>query len=86
MDSRATLPVISIVTCSYQQSKYLDQAMRSVLEQDYPALEYLVVDGASRDGSAEIIRRHASSLAYWVSEPDGGQTVIKTLALPDHLD
>jgi glycosyltransferase involved in cell wall biosynthesis len=74
MESNRALPGISIVTCSYQQSRYLGQAMRSVLEQHYPALEYLVIDGASRDGSAEIIRRHASSLAYWVSEPDGGQT------------
>jgi glycosyltransferase involved in cell wall biosynthesis len=68
------LPLISIVTCSYQQSRYLEQTMRSVLDQDYPALEYLVIDGASRDGSVEIIRRHAHALAYWVSEPDGGQT------------
>lgn len=48
--------------------------MRSVLEQRYPALEYVVVDGGSSDGSAEIIRRHAAALAYWVCEPDGGQT------------
>ncbi|MDA8110380.1 MAG: glycosyltransferase family 2 protein [Betaproteobacteria bacterium] len=67
-------PRISIVTCSYQQARYLEQAMRSVLEQDYPALEYVVIDGGSRDGSREVIRRHAGALAYWVSEPDRGQT------------
>jgi glycosyltransferase involved in cell wall biosynthesis len=48
--------------------------MRSVLEQDYPSLEYVVIDGGSSDGSPEIIRRYARALAYWVSEPDAGQT------------
>lgn len=67
-------PHISIVTCSYQQGRYLEQAMRSVLEQDYPALEYIVVDGGSSDGSRSILERHAGHLAWWVSEPDRGQT------------
>lgn len=65
---------ISIVTCSYQQGRYLDATMRSVLDQAYPALEYIVIDGASTDESVDIIRRHEPSLAYWVSEPDKGQT------------
>ena len=68
------LPKISIVTCSYQQGRFIGATLRSVLEQQYPALEYIVVDGASSDGSAETIRSHASQLAYWVSEPDKGQT------------
>jgi glycosyltransferase involved in cell wall biosynthesis len=68
------LPRISLVTCSYQQARFLETTLRSVLEQGYPGLEYLVIDGGSRDGSVEIIRRHASSLAYWVSERDAGQT------------
>lgn len=67
-------PLISMVTCSYQQGRYLDSAIRSVLEQDYPRIEYLVVDGGSTDGSADIIARRAHALAYWVSEPDRGQT------------
>jgi glycosyltransferase involved in cell wall biosynthesis len=67
-------PLISMVTCSFQQARYLDLAIRSVLDQDYPALEYIVIDGGSTDGSAEIIRGHQRSLAYWVSEPDRGQT------------
>src|SRR5262245_18779468 len=68
------LPVISMVTCSYQQGRYLDQALRSVLDQRYPRLEYIVIDGGSTDGSADIIRRHEHALAHWVSEPDRGQT------------
>lgn len=68
------LPTISIVTCSFRQARFLDATMRSVLNQNYPGLEYLLVDGGSQDGSVDIIRRHADRLAYWVSEPDKGQT------------
>ena len=68
------LPSISLVTCSYQQARYLEATMQSVLSQGYPALEYLVMDGGSTDGSADIIRRYASQLTHWVSEPDRGQT------------
>lgn len=72
---RATrFPRISIVTCSYRQARFLEAALRSVIDQRYPALEYIVVDGGSDDGSREIIERHSASLAYWVSEPDDGQT------------
>ena len=67
-------PTISIVTCSLNHARFIDAAMRSVLAQDYPALEYIVVDGGSTDGTPEIIARHADGLAWWVSEPDAGQT------------
>jgi len=62
------------VTCSYQQVRYLEQAMRSVLEQDFPSLEYVVIDGGSSDGSKQIIARYARALAHWESGPDDGQT------------
>lgn len=69
-----TLPTLTLVTCSYQQARFLDATMRSVLNQQYPSLEYIVIDGASQDGSAEIIKKHAQNLSYWVSEKDSGQT------------
>jgi glycosyltransferase involved in cell wall biosynthesis len=68
------LPTISLVTCSYQQGRFLDATLASVLDQRYPRLEYIVMDGGSSDGSADIIAARASQLAYWVSEKDKGQT------------
>src|SRR3569832_204801 len=64
---------VSIVTPSYNQGRYLDETMESVLKQEYAGLEYIVVDGGSKDESPEIIRRHVDRLAYWCSEPDAGQ-------------
>ncbi|NJO85210.1 MAG: glycosyltransferase [Blastochloris sp.] len=66
-------PRISIVMPSYNQAQYLEIALRSVLEQQYPALDLIVIDGGSTDGSVEVLRQHADQLAYWVSEKDSGQ-------------
>lgn len=67
-------PKISIVTSSYNQGKYLERTICSILDQGYPNLEYVIIDGGSQDDSISIIKKYSKKLAYWVSEPDKGQS------------
>jgi len=66
-------PLISIVTPSFNQGRYLGETLDSILDQGYPSLEYIVMDGGSADQSVEVIRARQERLAFWQSQPDHGQ-------------
>lgn len=68
-----TLPRITVVTPSMNQGSFIEWTLRSVLDQDYPNLEYIVIDGGSSDATVDILHRYESHLTHWISEPDLGQ-------------
>ena len=64
---------VSIITPSYNQGKFLEQTIQSVLNQTYRNIEYLVIDGGSTDNSVDIIKKYEENIAYWISKSDNGQ-------------
>ena len=75
MTTSSTLwPKISIVMPSYNQGQYIEMAIRSLVSQEYPNLEFIIVDGGSTDDSVDVIKKHAAHLSHWVSEKDRGQS------------
>jgi glycosyltransferase involved in cell wall biosynthesis len=68
------LPRITIVMPSFNQSRFIEEAIQSVLDQNYPNLEFMIFDGGSTDGSQEIIKLHSDHLTYWQSQSDAGQS------------
>jgi glycosyltransferase involved in cell wall biosynthesis len=66
------LPKVTVVTVTYNAEQYLEQTIKSVMEQDYPRIEYIIIDGVSNDGTVDIIKKYEKHIDYWVSEPDSG--------------
>ena len=69
---KETDTLISIVTVSYNAVLTIEQTILSVINQTYPNVEYIIIDGGSTDGTVDIIKKYANKIAYWVSEPDKG--------------
>jgi len=67
-------PLVSIITPSFNQAPFLEATIKSVLDQEHPNIEYIVIDGGSTDGCVNILEKYSDRLDYWISEPDAGQT------------
>jgi glycosyltransferase involved in cell wall biosynthesis len=68
------LPRISIVTPSYNQGQFIERSILSVLNQNYPNTELIIIDGGSDDESLDILKKYDDYITFWVSEPDRGQS------------
>jgi glycosyltransferase involved in cell wall biosynthesis len=68
------LPKITIITPSFNQGRYIEQTILSVIDQNYPNLEYIIIDGGSKDETVDVVKKYESKIDYWISEPDRGQS------------
>lgn len=71
-DNRNTIPLISIITVSYNSVKTIEQTILSVINQNFKDYEYIIIDGGSTDGTVDIIKKYQKQISFWISEPDGG--------------
>lgn len=74
LPSGKSWPKITIVTPSYNQGQYIEETIKSVINQGYPNLEYIVVDGGSKDNTVDVLKKYDNDITYWVSERDDGQS------------
>lgn len=74
MSQKSNFPKITVITPSYNQAEFLERTIKSVIDENYPNLEYIIIDGGSNDGSVEVIKKYEQYLTYWVSEKDNGQS------------
>lgn len=65
-------PLISIITVVYNCKDDLEMTIKSIIDQTYPNIEYIVIDGNSNDGTIDIIKKYQNKITYWISEPDEG--------------
>lgn len=72
MEKQTKLPLVSVITVSYSAKATIESTILSVINQTYPYIEYIIIDGGSTDGTVDIIKKYAHKISYWVSEPDKG--------------